>query len=119
MQFERLPFVLRLLWDPVRALDLVDEHGKADHAKVIPTALLVTVVVLRAVVWNSVVPSVLELLVLFSASFGYGAWRTFLKSKTATFTQDTKINLTGNVPDIVKAVKASRDLATGTQPTKD
>lgn len=63
--------------NPAHSLDLVDEDGNTDHAKIVPFMVLVVVVIAHFMgkpftVWDQVV--------MFSASFGYAMWRTFLKS---------------------------------------
>lgn len=63
--------------NPAHSLDLVDEAGHTDHAKIVPFMVLVVVVVAHFLsnpftLWDQVV--------MFTASFGYAMWRTFLKS---------------------------------------
>lgn len=74
----RMPLVLRLLWDPIEALDLVDDEGKADYAKVIPVTVIYA---LLALVFVEKVPSIGIVLALLSASFGQSMFRSFLKAR--------------------------------------
>lgn len=99
---ERWPWVLRLVWNPVTALDLVDSHGQPDHGKVIPVAVVAVALVLHGI-GNPL--GVLELVVMVSAAYGYGAWRTFLRSRVVTGTVQVQ-RFAGGVLD-------------GMQPTKE
>lgn len=74
-------FVYELLMHPIRALDLVDAAGNPDHSKIMPAGLLVSAIVLQFL--NRPFDHI-TLLELGSLSYGYGAWRTFLKSKSVT-----------------------------------
>lgn len=101
-----IPWVARLLWDPVSALDLRDKTDKPDHAKIVPFLFLTF-----ACAAHFVTPlSWWELLALGSLSFGYGAWRTFLSSRavSGTFNQ---------TETITRTIVEQRDAAKGIQPT--
>jgi hypothetical protein len=96
------PYVLRLIWDPVDALDLLDDTGKPDHSKVVPVVVLGIIIVFKAIALPF---SLMEMVVLVSASYGQSMWRQFLKSRTATFServQHTEITL----KNLVEAHKA-------------
>jgi hypothetical protein len=80
----RVPWVLQLLWHPPEALDLVDGEGRIDHGKVLPALCLIWLLLL---VTLDRAPDVWVMIVLVSASYGYGSWRTFLMSKTLTRTE--------------------------------
>lgn len=77
----KLPFLLRLLWDPVQALDLLDATGKPDYAKIIPVTVIYALLTLIA--FNKT-PSLGVVLALLSASFGQSMFRSFLKAKVVS-----------------------------------
>lgn len=83
------PYVLRLIWDPVDALDLLDDTGKPDHSKVVPVVVLALVIVFKAV-GNPF--TLLEMIVVLSASYGQSMWRQFLKSRTVTGSWNEKVD---------------------------
>jgi hypothetical protein len=103
----RVPWLLRVVWNPVAAFDLTDGRQRTDHSKVVPWAFLVTACVFKGFgnpfEWY-------ELLALGSMSFGYGAWRTFLKSKSITGTFEKKESLVKTV------IRQERDVAEGIDP---
>ncbi len=76
----KLPWLLRLIWNPIEALDLHDEHGRPDHGKVMPAVCLVWLLVL---VSSGHTPPLGVLIALASLSFGYAGWRAFLRSRSA------------------------------------
>jgi hypothetical protein len=80
----RLPWFLRLLWDPPTELDLVDRRGAIDHGKVIG---FVTFVLMYVLIWFGLLPSIGHTIALLSAGFGWASWRTFLASKAVTSTE--------------------------------
>lgn len=101
------PFWFRLLADPVEALDLTDPHGRADHGKILPAVLLVSAIVAQFVGRPFPVPA---LIVLGSLSYGYGAWRAFLKARAVTHhTERREVDVAVHAPP--------RDVAEGVQPT--
>lgn len=104
-------FWLHLLLDPFTALDLTDSSGKTDHGKVLPALLLFSAIVLQ---FKGNQYSAAVLIVLGSLSYGYGAWRAFLKSKTVTATEATqRIKIEQRVEEIL----ARRDVDAGIDPT--
>lgn len=90
-------FWVQAVTDPAYAFDLVDARGKTDHSKIVPFLLLIATVVAH---FLGKPFSIGELTVLFSAAYGYGMFRTFIKSgtfkrtETATETKTTTINHT-------------------------
>lgn len=106
----KLPFILNVLWNPVDALDLRDAEDKPDHSKIVPFITLVTVLVFTAI---GIVVSPVQMMILFSASYGYGAWRTFLKSRTVT----AKIDRREVAEKIEHIVRIERDDENGYQAT--
>ena len=102
-------FWLHLVIDPFTALDLTDRHGNADHGKVLPAILLISAIVLQFLEKQF---SVAVLITLGSLSYGYGMWRSFLKSKTVMSRETLQVN------DItIEQILARRDAATGIDPT--
>ncbi len=94
--------------DPVTGLDLTDTAGATDHSKVVPVMVMVAAVVGHFTgnpfpLWH--------LIVMFSAAFGYGSWRTFLKSKAAQRT-DTAHQLT----QVTHTISERRDYQQGIDP---
>ena len=80
----KLPWLLLLLWDPPRALDLLDRKGAVDHGKVIG---FVTFLLMYALIPFGLLPSIGHTIALLSAGFGWASWRTFLASRTVTSTE--------------------------------
>ena len=78
-------FWVKALLDPVRSLDLVDRGGRPDHAKVVPFLVSLAAIVLHAI--GNPIP-LGHLVVLVSAAFGYGSWRTFLSSRAVVVNQN-------------------------------
>lgn len=102
-------FWLHLVIDPFTALDLTDRRGKPDHGKVLPAILLISAIVLQFLEKQF---SVAVLITLGSLSYGYGMWRSFLKSKTVVSRE------TLQVKDItIEQILSRRDAAAGIDPT--
>lgn len=116
---EDWPFIARLLFDPVRALDLIDQHGKADYSKIIPVTVIYGVLALFAIGKPLAVGIVLTLL---AASFGQSMFRSFLKARTvvaaeaATFSGKLEL---ARQEVISRAITERRDHALGIEPTDD
>lgn len=113
IRFEQLPFVVRVVWDPIRALDLVDERtGHPDHGKTMPAVVLACVITAQFVGRAFGIATILAVL---AASFGAAMFRTFLNTRTVTVQRQeldsTTTTLTGTV--------APRDTAAGIQPTSN
>ena len=107
--FAKWPFVLRLIWDPIRALDLLDRSDKPDHGKVMPCILLASAIVGS---FTGHAFPVASLIVLGSLAYGLSAWRAFLQSKSVTFTRteaDTE----------VRTIKATYDKEEHYQPSHE
>lgn len=81
----RLPWLIRLAWDPADAFDWYDSRtpSRLDHGKVIPDLTLFAFLVMYflrvPVPWYALVA-------LPSVAFGQSVWRAFLKSRTMTGT---------------------------------
>lgn len=123
MILESLPFLLRLLWDPVRALDLLDAKGAPDYAKVIPVTVIYAILVLAAFGKALGLGVVVALL---AASFGQSMFRSFLKSKTvtvheqATFAGAMQYARTHQTTEqITRTIEERRDHTLGIEPTDD
>lgn len=115
--FEQLPFVLRLVIDPVRACDLVDYKHEPDHTKVVPFLVICAAVVLKLL--NAPLTAA-ELLIIMSASFGASMFRMFLRSKTVTATvSDTTSRAFTESKITVQQVLARRDAEEGIDPTHE
>jgi hypothetical protein len=114
-KFDHLPFVLRLIIDPVRALDLLDGHTVPDHTKIIPFVVVIMIVALKAV-HNPF--TVMEDTVLLTAAFGQSMWRMFLREKTLTGTVAATVNTTLN-ETVTKQILERRDTVLGVDPTDD
>jgi hypothetical protein len=114
-KFKNLPFVLRLLIDPVRALDLLDGHVTPDHTKIIPFVVVIMIVTLKAM-HNPF--TVMEDTVLLTAAFGQSMWRMFLREKTLTGTVTATLNTTLN-ETVTKQILERRDTDLGVDPTHD
>lgn len=103
-----------LATNPLAALDLIDQRtGKPDHGKIFPAGLLVSAIIAQ---FKAVPFAVGSLVVLGSLAYGYGAWRTFLKSRVVTATQ-TDANI--NVHQTTTVVPIPRDVERGVQSTVD
>lgn len=123
MTFDELPFLARLVWDPVRALDLVDKHGKPDYSKIIPVTVIYIVLLLAAFGKSLATGMVF---ILISASFGQSMYRSFLKTKSVTaheaasfagelkYRKDHLVNET-----TLKQIQERRDVTLGIEPTDD
>jgi hypothetical protein len=106
----KLPWVVRAVWEPVRELDLLDKNDKPDHGKIVPFLFLIaafTAHFFLPLTWW-------ELSALGSLSFGYGAWRTFLTSKTVSGTFNTSTNTSTSV---IHTITERRDPEKGIEPT--
>lgn len=101
---EKWPWIFRLFWNPVEALDLTDDTGKPDHAKVVPVVMQGVIIVFKAL-GNPF--SLLEMIVMLSASYGQAIWRQFLKSRTVTGTWNEKVQRTEiTLKNLVEAHRA-------------
>lgn len=74
-----LPWVVRVLWDPVVEFDLLDAKGKPDHGKVVPALVVLWLLVLATI---QRVPSLGFTIAVLAASFGGSTFRAFLRSRT-------------------------------------
>lgn len=83
------------LKNPADALDWHSKDGKLDHGKVVPDCLLVAVVMVQSwvCVQTKQLPPVGVLIVEFSAAFGYGMFRTFLRSKDVTSAETVNLDV--------------------------
>lgn len=106
-------FWLHLVLDPLRTLDLTDSKGNPDHGKVLPAILLFAAIIAQFLNQPFAVGS---LIVLGSLSYGYGAWRAFLKSKTVTSTEVLTHNKT-EISQKIEQILSRRDVAEGVDPT--
>lgn len=77
----RAPWLVRALWASDEALDLVDDHGHADHGKSLTTVVIVWVLVLMTV---GRTPAIGIVIVLLAASFGARIFIAFLHSRVVT-----------------------------------
>lgn len=109
----RKTFWIHLLLDPFTALDLVDSRGKPDHGKVLP-AILLFAAILAQFIHNPFTSA--SLIILGSLSYGYGMWRSFLKSKTVLTTEAVAINKT-EITQRVEQILERRDVNLGVDPT--
>ena len=98
---------VQLIYNPFHAMDLTDDSGKTDHGKVLPAILLISAIVAQFLGKQF---DAFILIILGSLSYGYGAWRSFLKSRNNA-TQHTQITVTRK--------ERERDLDTATDPTDD
>lgn len=106
-----LPWVFKAVWNPIDWFDLRDRKDQVDHGKVIPWAFLVVAVVAH---FAGVPFAWWELLALGSLSFGYGAWRTFLQSRSVTG------QFTHQVSEVTqRIIQERRDHNAGIEPTED
>lgn len=109
----RKAFWLHLVLDPFTALDLTDAKGQPDHGKILPAILLLAAIVAQFLDRQF---SAAVLVILGSLSYGYGAWRAFLKSRVVTATEMT-MNKTVNVNVKREEILARRDVDLGIDPT--
>lgn len=87
-----------LCWDPLRALDLVDAHGRPDHGKLVGFIAFLAVWALLAVqVWRGTPATAAQLIILVTPIFGWVAWRTFLRSKIVTAQEQVTAQLTAAI----------------------
>jgi hypothetical protein len=116
----KAPWIVRLLWDPVETLDLVDSDGRPDHGKVLPAILLFSAILYQ---YLAIPYAIGALVVLGSLAYGYGAWRAFLKSKsvTGTFSEETKSEKVevDIHQEITERILKNRDSEAGIDPTDD
>jgi hypothetical protein len=114
------PWIIRVLWNPVEALDLTDNEGKPDHGKILPAILLVSAITLQFLGKQYAIGI---LVVLGSLAYGYGAWRTFLKSKsvTGTFSEVAKTEKVevDIKQELTQRIIEKRDHDEGFEPTED
>lgn len=75
------PWILRVVWQPDVELDLLDEQGRPNHAKIMGYYIFSVFVVLSLM---DKLPSVGHTIAIISAGFGWVMFRTFLASKTVT-----------------------------------
>ncbi len=107
----RKSFWIHLLLDPFTALDLVDRRGKPDHGKVLPAILLFSAIVAQFLDKPFASAS---LIILGSLAYGYGMWRSFLKTKTVTVQeQNSTIVSVSRHEEIL----SRRDVNAGIDPT--
>jgi hypothetical protein len=71
-------WLIWLLWDPLAALDLLDDLGKPDHAKVMGLFAFLAIYV---TIFLNKLPPLGHTVVLGSLAFGWIGWRAFLKSR--------------------------------------
>lgn len=110
--FEELPLILRLAWDPFRALDLVNDKGKPDHGKVMPAVVMACIIVAHFI--GNPIGDMLAV-ILVSGSYGFASWRTFLNTKALTVRRQEAVSdsTTTNI------TVAPRDTSSGIQPTSN
>lgn len=99
-----------LVLDPIDGFDLKDNKGDADHSKIVPFLVILATFVFHAV--GNPMP-LWHVITLVSAAFGYGSWRTFLKSKTTTLTSTTENTLSTTVNH---TITETRDPVRGIDP---
>lgn len=106
--YDDLPFWIQIFWNPVKALDLVDRHGKPDHTKIVPFLVTMGIFAMKLM---GMPFTVLEDTVLLSAAFGVAAWKMFLRSKIVSGTFENKLSttadvkVTGSIEEVIKAFK--------------
>lgn len=103
---------VQLLHNPFHALDLTDDLGNTDHGKALPAILLISAIVAQFL-GNQF--SAITLTILGSLSYGYGAWRSFLKTRAVTSHEETRSTLTHNVTETIQR----RIAEDGVDPTHD
>lgn len=84
-----MPWLLKILINPIDALDLRDERDQPDHGKIMGFfAFLILFVLIAGYVFAGarLVP-LGHMIVLGTLAFGWPAWRTFLKARTVTSTE--------------------------------
>lgn len=107
----RKSFWVHLLLDPFTALDLVDADGKPDHGKVLPAILLFAAIVAH---FGHNPFTAASLIILGSLSYGYGMWRSFLKSRSVTATEQT---IKQEIISRHEEILSRRDVNLGVDPT--
>lgn len=108
----RKGFWLHLVIDPFTALDLVDREGRPDHGKILPAILLFSAIIAQFLDKQY---SLGVLIALGSLSYGYGMWRTFLRSKAATATEHTE-NVNVKIKQRYEEILSKRDVENGVDP---
>lgn len=115
--FDKLPFVMRLLWDPARALDLVDKRDKPDHGKMLPAALLAAVLLLKVLGFTF---AWYELLILASLCGGVSLIRTLIASGAIKGTGTAAVSVIETTSKHVShIIQERRDPALGIDPTPE
>lgn len=102
----------QMLYNPFHALDLTDDLGNTDHGKALPAILLISAIVAQFL-GNQF--SAITLTILGSLSYGYGAWRSFLKTRAVTSSEDIKQITTHNITETIQRRIADE----GVDPTRD
>lgn len=105
-----------MIVDPVEGFDLVDNKGEPDQGKIVPFTVIVATLVFHAI--GNPMP-LWHVITLVSAAFGYGSWRTFLKSKTATLTStstDNRTQVDTTTRTIQHVINERRDNTLGIDP---
>lgn len=111
MKFEDLPLAVRLVWDPFRALDLIDDRtGRPDHAKAMPAVVMAVIIVLHFC--HNPLGDMMSI-ILISAAYGSASWRTFLNTKAVTLRRQEIVEDSTSTTVVV----APRDTDSGIQPT--
>lgn len=117
MVFDRWPFVVRMLWDPARAFDLVDATGSADHGKLLPATLMLAVLVLKVL---GITFAWYELLILAALTGGVSLVRTLIKSGAIKGTGTAAISLAETVQHTITETREThRDPSRGVEPTRE
>jgi hypothetical protein len=120
--WNKMPFIIRLFWDPIRALDLLDKSNAADFGKILPFLLMQQVLVLKAFkiefTWY-------ELLILAALTGGVSTVRVLIKSGVLKGTLSTVENITNSaihnvqhtISEKIERTITERDHASGMQAT--
>jgi hypothetical protein len=82
-----LKWILLLLWNPVKALDLCDNKGSPDHGKIIGW-IMAWAVLISLLITSGKVPSLGHTIALLAAAQGTRVFVAFLKYKTVTAHED-------------------------------
>ncbi len=105
-----MKWLWQLIWDPVAALDLVDEVGEIDHGKIIgffSFASILAVLFLYVVGIGKLLP-LGHTIALISTAYGWASWRVFLKARSALVEQKQDA--------VVEMVKLDEAVATTAEP---
>lgn len=89
----RIPWFIRAIVQPEIELDLLNEKGKADYGKTVGMFAFGVDIIL---IISDNLPSLGHFIALNSVVFGWVGWRTFLKSKSATATEEN-LNVTRKI----------------------